>query len=95
MHSMRDFAGLDPDPDATTILNFRHLPEHHELTGALFAEVSAYPEEHALMLRGGTIMDATLIAASPSTKNKAGRRDPEMARTKKGNQWYFGARMRG
>lgn len=97
MHSMRDFAGLDLGrdaiPDATTILNFRHLLEKHALTEALFAEVSTFLEERALMLRGGTIMDATLIAASPSTKNKAGKRDPDMAQTKKGNPWYFGAKM--
>jgi len=94
MHSMRDFAGLDlahdTIPDETTILNFRHLLEHHSLTEALFEEVSTYLEERALLLRGGTIMDATLIAASPSTKNKASKRDPEMSQTKKGNQWYFG-----
>lgn len=97
MHSMRAFAGLDLGhdaiPDETTILNFRHLLERHNLTEALFVEVSTYLREHSLLLRGGTIMDATLIAASPSTKNKTGRRDPEMAQTKKGNQWYFGAKM--
>ena len=94
MHSMRDFAGLelghDAIPDETTILNFRHLLEHHELTEALFAEVTVYLEERSLLMRGGTIMDATLIAASPSSKNKSGKRDPEMSQTKKGNQWYFG-----
>ncbi len=94
MHSMRDFANLDlahdAIPDETSILNFRHLLERHNLTEALFAQVSAYLEEHALLLRGGTIMDATLIAASPSTKNKAGKRDPDMSQTKKGNQWYLG-----
>ena len=97
MHSMREFAGLDLGhdaiPDETTILNFRHLLERHALTEGLFAAVSSYLEERALLLRGGTIMDATLIAASPSTKNKAGKRDPDMAQTKKGNQWYFGAKM--
>ena len=90
MHSMRDFVGLDlardAIPDESTILNFRHLLEHHKLTEALFVEVSTYLEERALLLRGGTIMDATLIAASPSTKNKSGRRDPDMSQTKKGNQ---------
>ncbi len=97
MHSMRDFAGLDlacdAIPDETTILNFRHLLERHNLTEALFASVSSYLEERALLLRGGTIMDATLIAASPSTKNKAGKRDADMSQTKKGNQWYFGAKI--
>jgi IS5 family transposase len=94
MHSMREFVGLDladdPIPDETTILNFRHLLERHNLTEALFEAVSSYLEERALLMRGGTIMDATLIAASPSTKNNSGKRDPDMSQTKKGNQWYFG-----
>lgn len=94
MHSMRDFAGLalarDAIPDETTILNFRHLLEKHKLTEALFDAVRTYLQERALLLRGGTIMDATLIAASPSTKNEAGKRDPDMSQSKKGNQWYFG-----
>lgn len=94
MHSMRDFAGLDlghdPIPDETTILNFRHLLEQHTLTEALFEAVKTYLQERALLLRGGTIMDATLIAASPSTKNKASKRDPDMSQSRKGNQWYFG-----
>jgi len=94
MHSMRDFAGLDLArdviPDETTILNFRHLLERHTLTEALFGAVSAYLEERSLLMRGGTIMDATLIAASPSTKNKSNKRSPDMSQTKKGNQWYFG-----
>jgi len=97
MHSMRDFCGLDiahdPIPDETTILNFRHLLERHSLTEALFGEVKTYLEERALLLRGGTIMDATLLHASPSTKNKAGKRDPDMSQARKGNQWYFGAKM--
>jgi len=94
IQSMRSFAGLelgrDAIPDETTILNFRHLLEQHDLTKALFETVSSYLEEHKLLLRGGTIMDATLIAASPSTKNRQQRRDPDMSQSKKGNQWYFG-----
>lgn len=94
MRSMRDFAGLDlghdPIPDETTILNFRHLLEENDLTEALFDAVKSYLKERALLLRGGTIMDATLIKASPSTKNEAGKRDPDMSQSKKGNQWYFG-----
>ena len=94
IQSMRAFAdlelGRDAIPDETTILNFRHLLERHELTKALFEAVSAHLEDKGALLRGGTIMDATLIAASPSTKNKAGHRDPEMSQSKKGNQWYFG-----
>jgi transposase, IS5 family len=94
IYSMRNFAGLelgrDAIPDETTILNFRHLLERHKLTKALFEVVKCYLEEHSLLMRGGTIMDATLIAASPSTKNRDGQRDPEMSQSKKGNQWYFG-----
>jgi IS5 family transposase len=94
IQSMRAFAGLelgrDAIPDETTILNFRHLLEAHDLTKAIFDAVSAHLEEQGALLRGGTIMDATLIAASPSTKNKDGKRDREMSPSKKGNQWYFG-----
>jgi len=94
IQSMRAFAGLelgrDAIPDETTILNFRHLLEAHGLTKAIFEAVSAHLEDKGALLRGGTIMDATLIAASPSTKNKEQRRDPEMSQSKKGNQWYFG-----
>jgi IS5 family transposase len=92
--SMRAFAGLelgrDAIPDETTILNFRHLLERHDLTKAVFAAVAEHLEARGALLRGGTIVDATLIAASPSTKNQTGRRDPEMSQSKKGNQWYFG-----
>jgi transposase, IS5 family len=95
--ALYDFTGLDlahdAIPDETTILNFRHLLERHNLTEALFGAVSGYLEERSLLMRGGTIMDATLIAASPSTKNTSKRRDPEMSQTKKGNQWYFGMKM--
>lgn len=94
MQSMRGFAGLelgrDAIPDETTILNFRRLLETHKLTKAIFKEVSNYLEERSLLMRGGTIMDATLIAASPSTKNKNRKRDPDMSQSKKGNQWHFG-----
>jgi IS5 family transposase len=94
IQSMRAFAGLelgrDAIPDETTILNFRHLLEANDLTKAIFEAVSKDLEDKGALLRGGTIMDATLIAASPSTKNKEGRRDPEMSQSKKGNQWYFG-----
>ena len=94
IQSMRAFAGLelgrDAIPDETTILNFRHLLEARELTKAIFEAVSAHLADKGALLRGGTIMDATLIAASPSTKNTDGKRDPEMSQSKKGNQWYFG-----
>jgi IS5 family transposase len=90
--SMRRFAGLHLDriPDETTILNFRHLLERHGLGKQLFNEINAYLKEQGLQLKEGTIVDATIIAAPSSTKNKAGERDPEMHQTRKGQQWYFG-----
>src|SRR5256885_16918327 len=94
IQSMRAFCNLerarDPIPDETTILNFRHLLEAHELTKTVFEAVAEHLEARGALLRGGTIVDATLIAASPSTKNKAGQRDTLMHSSKKGNQWYFG-----
>ncbi len=77
-------------PDATTVLNFRHWLEEHDLTRALFDEVGAMLQERGLLMRQGTIVDASIIAAPPSTKNKKKARDPEMHQTKKGNQWHFG-----
>ena len=92
--ALRGFAGIDLTvaavPDATTIMNFRHWLERHELSQALFAEISAMLEERGLLMRHGTIVDATIIAAPSSTKNKSKARDPEMHQTKKGNQWHFG-----
>jgi transposase, IS5 family len=92
--AMRTFAGIDlsvePVPDATTLLNFRHLLEAHELTRRLFEEVSRLLGERKLLMKEGTIVDATIIAAPSSTKNLAKARDPQMHQTKKGNQWYFG-----
>jgi IS5 family transposase len=94
MPVMRAFAGLDAGvdaiPDETTILNFRHLLEAKGLAAAIFAEVNGLLAERGLLLRQGTLVDATLIAAPSSTKNREGKRDPEMSQTKKGNQWYFG-----
>lgn len=94
MESMRRFAGLelgeDAIPDETTILNFRHLLERHNLTNAVFEAVKAYLTEQGLLLSGGSIVDATIIHAPPSTKNRAKARDPEMSSTKKGNTWHFG-----
>ena len=92
--AMRTFAGIDLSveavPDATTRLHFRHLLEAHDLTRGLFAEVGALLEERKLLLKEGTIVDATIIAAPSSTKNARKERDPEMHQTRKGNQWYFG-----
>ncbi len=77
-------------PDATTLLKFRRLLETHDLCKGLFAAINADLTARGLLLREGTLVDATLIAAPPSTKNKDKQRDPEMHQTKKGNQWYFG-----
>jgi IS5 family transposase len=76
--------------DETTILNFRHLLERHGLTEAIFAEVNAHLTDKGITLRSGTLVDATIIDAPSSTKNKAKARDPEMSSTKKGNDWFFG-----
>ena len=90
----RDFAGLggwdDRLPDETTILRFRHLLEQHDLAPKILAKVNEVLIDKGLMLRAGTVVDATLIAAPSSTKNASGERDPEMKQSKKGNQWYFG-----
>ena len=91
--SVRRFAGLslaEALPDETTILNFRHLLERHELGKGLLDEINAHLESQGLRLREGTIVDASIIEAPSSTKNRAGERDPEMHQTKKGNQWHFG-----
>jgi len=92
--AIRHFVGIDLSreaaPDATTLLNFRHLLERHQLTESIFNAINGHLAEQSLLLREGTIIDATLIAAPPSTKNKDGQRDPEMHQSKKGKQWYFG-----
>ena len=92
--AMREFAGIDlgrePAPDETTICKFRHRLEEHELGKRIFAEVNAHLATQGFKVSNGTIVDATIIAAPSSTKNKKGERDPEMHQTKKGNQWYFG-----
>ena len=92
--AIRAFVGIDLNresaPDATTLLKFRHLLETHELTRQIFETINAHLAQRGLMMREGTIVDATLIAAPPSTKNKDGKRDPEMHQSKKGNDWHFG-----
>jgi IS5 family transposase len=91
--SMRLFAGLSldrPIPDHTTIMNFRHLLERHNLARTIFDEVVRWLSDAGVLLKEGSLMDATIIEAPNSTKNKAGTRDPEMHQTKKGNQWHFG-----
>jgi IS5 family transposase len=90
----REFAGLggwsDRLPDESTILRFRHLLEKHKLAAQILGLVNELLCAKGLMLRAGTVVDATLIAAPSSTKNASGERDPEMHQSKKGNQWYFG-----
>jgi IS5 family transposase len=92
--ALRGFARIDLAdegvPDATTLLKFRRLLETHDLCQGLFAAINADLTARGLLLREGTLVDATLLAAPPSTKNKDKQRDPEMHQTRKGNQWYFG-----
>ena len=92
--ALQQFARIDLSaegvPDATTLLNFRHLLETHDLCKGLCSAINADLSARGLLLREGTLVDATLIAAPPSTKNAQKERDPEMRQTKKGNQWYFG-----
>ena len=92
--AIRRFVGIDLSretaPDATTLLKFRRLLETHQLTESIFNTINAPLAEKGLLMREGTIVDATLIAAPPSTKNREGKRDKEMHQTKKGNQWHFG-----
>src|SRR5438552_14654248 len=90
---LRCFAGIDlgraPAPDETTILNFRHLLEEHELCGQILDTVNLYLESKGIRITTGTIVDATIIHAPSSPKNEKKERDPEMHQTKKGNQWFF------
>lgn len=92
--AMRRFVGIDlgrePAPDETTVCNFRHLLEAHNLGEQLFALINEYLQDNGLKVSTGTIVDATIIDAPSSTKNKDKARDPEMHQTRKGNQWYFG-----
>ncbi|WP_114905358.1 IS5 family transposase [Ornithinimicrobium murale] len=93
-YAMRKFMALDfafeQVPDATTLLHFRHLLEEHDLGAKLFADQNEIFDAQGWVMRGGSIVDATIIAAPSSTKNATGTRDPQMHQTKKGNQWYFG-----
>jgi IS5 family transposase len=85
--------GNERIPDATTLMNFRHLLEQNDLGAAMFAKVGALLLANGMKLSGGTIVDATIIAAPSSTKNADKARDPEMHQTKKGNQWHFGMKV--
>ena len=95
VESVRRFAGLKLAalPDETTILKFRHLLEKHDLGERLMAVVNESLAERGLTLREGTVVDASIVEAPTSTKNRSGERDPEMHQTKKGNQWHFGMKM--
>ena len=90
----RRFAGVDlgraPAPDESTILQFRHLLEKHDVGGAMLQRVNEYLESRGIRISRGTIVDATILHAPSSTKNRSGERDPEMHQTRKGKQWYFG-----
>jgi IS5 family transposase len=92
--ALRRFAGVDlgraPAPDESTILQFRHLLEKHDLGGAMLNAVNEYLESRGIRISRGTIVDATILHAPSSTKNRSGERDPEMHQTRKGKQWYFG-----
>ena len=94
--AIRGFVGVDlthdSAPDATTLLKFRRLLEKHNLTRRIFDEINGHLANKGLVMREGTIVDATLIAAPPSTKNKDGERDPEMHQSKKGKTWHFGTK---
>jgi len=97
IESMRRFVGLelseDAIPDETTILHFRHLLQRHRLTEQLFAAVRGLLETKGMLLKAGTIADATILHAPSSTKNATGQRDPEMKQTRKGKTWYFGMKV--
>jgi len=97
IESIRRFSGfasvLNSLPDETTILNFRHLLEAHDLTQQILVTINTYLQEKGLMVSQGTMIDATIIHAPTSTKNKAKKRDSDMHSTRKGNQWYFGMKI--
>lgn len=96
IESMRRFAGLslaEPIPDETTILKFRHLLEEKKLGKKLFDKINRHLDKEGVVLKEGTIIDATIISAPSSTKNQEGKRDEEMSSTRKGNQSYFGMKM--
>lgn len=88
-----DFMGDEQVPDATTLCNFRKLMHESGIADQFFRSMKQFLDEHGKLMHGGTIVDATLLDAPSSTKNAQGKRDPEMHQVKKGNQWYFGARL--
>ena len=96
-YAMRTFMHIDFNeqqaPDATTLLKFRHMLEKNKIGEKIFADVNKRLDNAGLIMHGGTIVDASLIAAPKSTKNKTGERDSEMHQTQKGNEWYFGMKV--
>jgi IS5 family transposase len=96
-YAMRSFMQLDffteQVPDSTTLLHFRHLIESNKIGEKIFNDVKGRLDKSGLIMHGGSIVDATIISAPSSTKNKDGKRDPEMHQTKKGNQWYHGMKI--
>ena len=97
IESLRRFAGIelgqDEVPDETTILHFRHLLERQGLTKKMWAQINAHLQQRGLLMRQGTIVDATIMAAPTSTKNASGTRDPEMSSVRKGQEWHFGMKL--
>jgi len=97
IESIRRFSGfssvLDSLPDETSVLNFRHLLEKHDLTKRILSTINEQLKEQGLMVSQGTMVDATIIQAATSTKNKDKKRDPDMRSTRKGNQWYFSMKI--
>ncbi len=93
-YAIRTFVGVDLSreavPDAMTLIKFRRLLEKHQLTERIFASINGHLEARGLMLREGTVVDATIVAAPSFTKNQNGQGDPDMHQSKKGNQWHFG-----
>ena len=96
-YALRKFSHIDflseQVPDATTLLKFRHLLEKHHIGEKIFNDITKRLDAAGLMMHGGTIVDATIIAAPSSTKNQDGTRDPEIHQTKKGNEWHFGMKV--
>jgi transposase, IS5 family len=96
-YAIRTFMGIDflkeQAPDATTLLHFRHLIEHNGIAKLIFDDVRDRLDKAGLLMHGGTVVDATIVAAPSSTKNQSGERDPEMHQTKKGNQWHYGMKI--
>jgi len=96
-YAFRNFMGInfydDQAPDATTLCNFRKLLNENGITQKFHDSINRFLDKHGKLMHGGTIVDATIVAAPTSTKNSENKRAPEMHQVKKGNQWYFGERL--